>query len=197
MYVDQTHRTLQIGSRKTGVDLGSRPPSTTPGEMSDRRSLFADHPRVEHLVHCLRFRMNTFITALSRYVLDIAIDKNWQAMRNTLEQMKKGNAAGVADDLTDGTVPTVQSIHSLEAYHQIIMDRILRSALLYHGSPSQLKVYQILMDLFKLILDLGKLLKQVEMGLVDEETGTEQVLTTAASWHKTEEAFVSAVHGPS
>ncbi|ORX36749.1 Spc98 family-domain-containing protein [Kockovaella imperatae] len=190
MYHDVTHQISSALSSKRGVDLVERPRASTPGTTRDRKLVFPTLPRKEHLVNCLRFRMTAFVTNLARYILDVAIGKNWQAMRRTLERIKKGSVDLDASETEEEPIsPTLQSIHSLETYHHLVSDRILRSTFLLIQSPSSQKAYGILMQLFGLVLDLGKLLKMVQLG-ADEDRGAADVDKIFDVWNMTEAAFM-------
>ena len=96
------------------------------------------------------------------------------------------------DDDEDGAPGMVQlhSVDSLVTYHHLIVDRILRDALL---SPSEghKVTLDVLMRLFGCILDLGKIVKLVARGSVGWEDGAERVLSIASRWDELEEIFVS------
>ena len=75
---------------------------------------------------------------------------------------------------THHDVHQLHSIKSLVLYHQLIMDRILRSCLLSPSAGHQV-VFKVLMTLFGLVLDFGKTVKEVEKGLLGWEDGAERV----------------------
>lgn len=91
---------------------------------------------------------------------------------------------------THGEIRKLHSIHSLVLYHQLIMDRILRSCLLSPSAGYQV-AFKVLMTLFGLVLDFGKTVKEVEKGLVGWEDGAERVDAYWREWIEKETAFVS------
>lgn len=86
-------------------------------------------------------------------------------------------------------VHQLHSINSLMLYHQLIMDRILRSCLLSASAGHQV-VYKVLMTLFGLVLDFGKTVKEVEKGLLGWEDGAERVDEYWKEWVEKETIFV-------
>lgn len=104
----------------------------------------------------------------------------------------KGSEEGEGTFANEGLsqINQLQSIHSLVLYHHIILDRILRSCLLSSGQGHQI-AYKVLMKLFGLILDLGKVVKQVERGSVSEDEGVRRVGEMRIEWEEKEKVFVS------
>jgi hypothetical protein len=72
---------------KSGVDAKHRPRSRH--EARQRSGIFPVGSREEKRLWHLRYRMSHFITTFSRYILDIAIDGNWQVLRRRLRKLQK------------------------------------------------------------------------------------------------------------
>lgn len=105
------------------------------------------------------------------------------------QQYATNEEADDADETTQQDVHRLHSIHSLVLYHQLIMDRVLRSCLLSSTSGHQV-VFQVLMTLFGLVLDFGKTVKEVEKGLVGWQDGAERVEGYWQEWVEKETVFV-------
>jgi hypothetical protein len=100
-----------------------------------------------------------------------------------------------ADEEEDGSGSTenlcqLHSIHSIVSYHNLILDRILRSCLLSPSAGYQV-TYKILTTLFGIVLDFAKTAKEVEKGLVGWQDGAEQIDQYWLEWVEKETVFVS------
>ena len=84
----------------------------------------------------------------------------------------------------------LHSIHSLIEYHHLIIDRILRATLLSPNAGHQV-TFKVLMGLFGLILDLGKVVKEMKRGVVGWEDGADRVEEISADWQERDGVFVS------
>ena len=230
MYVNTAHpRSAVVIPPKIGVDSRTKLATTVAGTTRTAHSTFPGQPQAEHLLHCLRHRMTIFVSTLTRYTIDTAINAKWNVMRKRLAKLRQkapdkpqsqpmtpsedlfgsydshDDRSSVVqteteddeDEFRTAAYIQLQSIHSLVAYHQMTMDRILRSALLSQTSNGQKSTFKILMTLAGLVLDLGKTVKQVEMEVVDEQKAAEAVMQIGASWDKHETAFVSRLFIPS
>ena len=93
---------------------------------------------------------------------------------------------------THHDVHQLHSTKSLVLYHQLIMDRILRSCLLSPSAGHQV-VFKVLMTLFGLVLDFGKTVKEVEKGLLGWEDGAERVAGYWKEWVEKETIFVCPI----
>lgn len=209
------HQSQSTSERiKVGVDFGLNRPSSGSGRQSrPTKTVLMAGSKIEHELHRLRFRISHFVSALSRYVLDTAIGANWDVMRRRLERLKRRTPGrdesrpstplgGPLDALDFEQTPEpasgdefssigqLQSIHSLVVYHHFTLDRILKACLLSPHAGYQV-TFKILMVLFGLVLDLGKLVKEVERDLVDWEVGEERVKSIAVEWEDKEAIFVS------
>ncbi|WVW83821.1 hypothetical protein I302_105842 [Kwoniella bestiolae CBS 10118] len=88
----------------------------------------------------------------------------------------------------------LKSPHSLILYHQITLTKILNSCLLNHErSQGQQVTFKILMSLLKMILELGKVLVEVERGLVGWMEGSERVGRIEEEWEERERVFLHAL----
>jgi hypothetical protein len=94
------------------------------------------------------------------------------------------------DQLNMAEIGQLQSIHSLVAYHDLTMDKILRSMLL-HPSASYQLTFAHLMKLFELILDLGKLVKEIKGGSIDPAAGLDRLDKISIEWGECQRVFVS------
>lgn len=132
-------------------------------------------------------------------------------MRTRLERLKQGDTAQrdsrpiapAHDDRSDlgssrdhgeeeddpSDTRQLHSIHSLVLYHHLTLDRILRACMLSPEVQYE-AIYKILMSLFGSVLDLGKLVKEVERGVVDWQKGEEEVKGIATEWQEQEGIFV-------
>lgn len=205
---------------KVGVDSGlNRLPKGHRQQPRRMKAVLMSGSTVEHRLHRLRFRMSHFVTALSRYVLDTAIGANWDTMRRRLERLKRRDPARgenrpptpsaemgedfdfqpmneVEDDNEEDdhtNIGQLQSVHSLVLYHHLTLDRIMRACLLSSHAGHQM-TFKVLMALFGLVLDLGKLVKEVERGVMGFEEGEGRVKALAAEWEEKEAIFVSDRH---
>ncbi|KAK8864332.1 hypothetical protein IAR55_001579 [Kwoniella newhampshirensis] len=97
-----------------------------------------------------------------------------------------------ADEGGMRNIHQLQSIHSLVLYHHLTMDRILKSCLLA-PQPGYQVTLKILMTLLGLVLDLGKVLKEVERGVVGWMQGGERVDVIAKEWEEKERVFLHAL----
>jgi hypothetical protein len=100
-----------------------------------------------------------------------------------------------ADEEEDGSGSTeilsqLHSIHSIVTYHNLILDRILRSCLFSPSAGYQV-TYKILTTLFGIVLDFAKTAKEVEKGLVGWQDGAEQIDQYWLEWVEKETVFVS------
>lgn len=216
MYWDMIHQfELSDEPHKVGVDL--RPSSRLP-RLRERstRSLFPKGSIAQKRLQILRFRMTHFVNVFGRYVLDIAIGSNWDAMRRRLERLRKDrtgkahNRPGASeeesdeawlesslhdeevDEIAPSGIRRLQSIHSIVLYHNMVLDKICRACLLGPQSGQQV-TFKILMVLFGLVLDLGKTVKEVERGVIGWEDGVEKVGEIEKEWHEKEATFVSVL----
>ena len=138
--------------------------------------------------------MSQFISTLEQYLVDTAIGWNWDAMRQKLERLKR---APGSEQRAPGSEPfegdegiQLHSIDSLVVYHHMVLDRILRAALLAPSAGHQV-TFKVLMALFGCILDLGKAVKEVERGLVGWQDGAERIEALVKEWDERETIFVS------
>ncbi len=76
-------------------------------------------------------------------------------------------------------VRQLRSVHSLVAYHVITLERVLRSCLLQPDHPGQQLAYKILMALFGLVLDFGKIVKEMDRQSVSSEKGSMRIRRSA------------------
>lgn len=216
MYWDMIHQfELSDEPHKVGVDL--RPSSRLP-RLRERstRSLFPKGSIAQKRLQILRFRMTHFVNVFGRYVLDIAIGSNWDAMRRRLERLRKDctgkahNRPGASeeesdeawlestlhdeevDEIAPSGIRRLQSIHSIVLYHNMVLDKICRACLLGPQSGQQV-TFKILMVLFGLVLDLGKTVKEVERGVIGWEDGVEKVGEIEKEWHEKEATFLHAL----
>ncbi len=215
LYWDVTHQSESTPDPvKVGVDSGlKRPPSGGRQQSRVMKAVLMSASSVEHRLHRLRFRMSHFVAALSRYVLDTAIGSNWDVMRRRLERLKRRIPGldesrpptplreedndfvfePVLEDDEEEAEPIsigqLQSIHSLVLYHHMTLDRILGSCLLSPHTGHQVTL-KILTALFGLVLDLGKLVKEVERGFVGLKQGEARIKGIAADWEEKEAVFV-------
>ncbi|WWC89400.1 uncharacterized protein L201_004324 [Kwoniella dendrophila CBS 6074] len=86
----------------------------------------------------------------------------------------------------------LQSPHSILLYHQITLDKILRSCLLGQSQGQQV-TYKIFMTLLGLILNTGKILVEVEKGLKGWQDGKEQIEEIDKEWNEKEAVFLHAL----
>jgi hypothetical protein len=214
IYIDTTHRSEAEDDPKTGVDVRARP-RPRPRDQEEA-SLFAPITKMGMTVHRLRFRMSTFMDAIGRYITDRAIGTHWDAMRRRLSKLRRketGKASSrpatpsaheeepemyfddlgaESDDEAEATGSTplqLHSIHSLVAYHHLTLDKILR-ATLQAPSAGQQVTFKVMMSLFGLILDLGKLVKEIQRGVVGEDA-EDRVEGIKKDWEEREGVFVS------
>lgn len=218
MYWDVIHQfELFNEPHKIGVDL--RPSSGLPCYRLQERSTHSLFPKgsiAQRRLQILRFRMTHFVNVFGRYVLDIAIGSNWDAMKRRLERLRKDctgkahNRQGTSeeesdeawvestlhdeeiDEIAPGGIRRLQSIHSIVLYHNMVLDKICRACLLGPRSGQQV-TFKILMVLFGLVLDLGKTVKEVERGVRGWEDGVEKVDEIVKEWHEKEATFVSVL----
>lgn len=205
-------------SSKEGIDLHAKKASRNFNvpDQTKLSSLF-DGEAYAALRH-LRFCMSWFVAAMTRYVLDTAIRRNWAVMRRRLEKLRRrahinvnvesrpmtpaededfedldGEVVDVEVDEDDrtqlGTLSQLQSAHSIVLYHHVIMNRILRACLL-SPQPGHQITFKILMSLLSLVLDLGKTVKEVERG-GDVEEGARHVMEIRLEWNDKLAVFVS------
>ncbi|KAK4689060.1 hypothetical protein P7C73_g1043, partial [Tremellales sp. Uapishka_1] len=172
-------------------------------------SVFRKGSQLEKMLLKIRFRMAFFVTVLSRYVVDRAIGSNWDMMRKRLEKLKarppgrdesRPSTPGIFeydmldnnedDDEETSSVHQLQSVHSLVVYHHVILDRILRACLLSSHQGHEV-TFKILMGLLGLVLDLGKLVKEIQRGLVID--GEERVRALAGDWDEKDKIFMQAL----
>lgn len=218
MYWDVIHQfELFNEPHKIGVDL--RPSSGLPCYRLQERSTHSLFPKgsiAQRRLQILRFRMTHFVNVFGRYVLDIAIGSNWDAMKRRLERLRKDctgkahNRQGTSeeesdeawvestlhdeeiDEIAPGGIRRLQSIHSIVLYHNMVLDKICRACLLGPQSGQQV-TFKILMVLFGLVLDLGKTVKEVERGVRGWEDGVEKVDEIEKEWHEKEATFLHAL----
>jgi hypothetical protein len=88
-------------------------------------------------------------------------------------------------------VSKLQSAHSLVLYHHIILNRIRRACLLGR-TPGAASAFATLMDLLRLILDLGLAVQRVRRGGDDAgEEGARAIDDLRVAWGDTYADFVS------
>jgi hypothetical protein len=144
--------------------------------------------------------MSHVIAAFSQYVLDSAIARNWDIFMRRMERLKQrsrrsdtdeDDGFGLEEDPDEG-VPggEIKDIHALVLYHHHVLDRILKGCLL-GPSAGQKALQRILMGLFGVILDVGKLVKEVAMRQVGEDEGGSRLKKLNSSWCEREEMLVS------
>ena len=145
MFID-THHSHDIFDEplKSGVDAKYRP---RPAQDRQRSGIFPVGSREEKRLWHLRYRMSHFITAFSRYILDIAIGGNWEVLRKRLKKLQKrqpgsgssrpgtpSSAAGHEDDdqdyfafeeldLDDEEEEELetQQLHQLHSIHSLVL----------------------------------------------------------------------------
>lgn len=215
LYIDTVHPTPLFDEPvKQGIDSGSRPDSRA-SSRQDRvvQTLFPPGEKASSVLHRLRFRMSGFVAAIERYLLDIAIGANWDVMYRKLDRLRRNKLSDHStspepndpvDDPLDvidvdnesdeedesGGIIQLQSVDSLVVYHHLIMDRILRASLLAPSAGHQVP-YKVLMGLFGCVLDLGKVVKEMERGYVGWLEGAGRVQAMAKEWDEREGIFVS------
>lgn len=182
------------------------------------QTLFPEGEKASFVLHRLRFRMSGFVSAFERYLIDIAIGTHWEPMYRKLDRLKRNSPVPDTrpstpvdhleqddydvieaereqedgDSNEEGEVRGIiqlQSIDSVVVYHQLIMDRILRSCLLSPSAGYQV-TYKVLMGLFGCVLDLGKIVKEMERGVIGWMDGAEKVQAMAKDWEEREGIFV-------
>ncbi|OCF36677.1 hypothetical protein I316_01273 [Kwoniella heveanensis BCC8398] len=89
-------------------------------------------------------------------------------------------------------VGQLQSIHSLVLYHNLTLDKILQACLL-GSSAGQQVTSKIMMRLLGLVLDLGKVLVEVERGAKGWQEGAEIVQDLEREWNEKERVFLHAL----
>ena len=205
---------------KVGVDRGLKRQPSEPRTARATKAILMSGSKIEHRLHRLRFRMSHFIAVLSRYVLDTAIGANWDVMRRRLERLKRRSSSREEsyastslldqDDTFDFTevendddrreslheINQLQSIHSLVIYHHLTLDRILRACLLSPHAGYQV-TFKVLMALLGLVLDCGKLVKEVDRGVVSFQEGEDKIVGIASDWEEKEAVFVRVSDPPS
>jgi hypothetical protein len=217
LYIDTTHFENPDEPLQRGVDARQRYAS----QAERKLGVFEPGSRAERTVHNLRFRMTWFMDVFGRYIMDRGIATHWEAMRRRLcklrsgaptpagrpgtpdSYMKEGDEGYLelpeTDDLSDEDslneiqgvkTTTIHSIYSLIAYHHFTLDKIIRATLL-SPNPGYQVTFKILMSLFGLVLDLGKLIKEVIRGSVGIEVAEERIEGIRVDWYEREAIFAS------
>ncbi|WVR07123.1 hypothetical protein IAU60_004164 [Kwoniella sp. DSM 27419] len=98
------------------------------------------------------------------------------------------------DDLNENVASLYQlrSVHSLVLYHNLTLDRMMRACLLGPQAGQQV-TFKILMTLLGLVLDLGKVLVEVDRGLKGWQDGKKKVDTVYKEWVEKEAVFLHAL----
>lgn len=94
------------------------------------------------------------------------------------------------DEEADYEPIQLKAIHSLVAYHHITLDKIMRACLLSPSAGYDV-AYKLSMRLLGLILDLGKVVKEVEKRMMDIVEAKERVRGIKKEWEEKETVFVS------
>ncbi|WVF71535.1 hypothetical protein IAT40_006343 [Kwoniella sp. CBS 6097] len=110
--------------------------------------------------------------------------------RSDSEAEEEGQGSGGSNNLAN--VHQLQSIHSLVLYHNLTLDKILRACLLGPSAGQQV-TSKIMMRLLGLVLDLGKVLVEVERGGKGWEEGAEVVQDLEREWDEKERVFLHAL----
>ncbi|EIW70720.1 hypothetical protein TREMEDRAFT_28786 [Tremella mesenterica DSM 1558] len=225
MYFDLNHSS-SVSEPKIGVDLPSRPQSRTSISQPTTDSLSPG--KIGQKLHLLRWKMSHFITALHRYVIDIAINVNMDTMNRRLNKLQhqrprlfhdesrprtpntmdegeyfeyplsisssfsEGSFQGEEDEGGNTNLHQLHSIHSLVLYHEVILDRIIHACLL-SPSPGQEVTHKILMKLFGVVLDLGKVVKQMERHELEISSGEEKIVGLSKEWEEKRIVFMHAL----
>ncbi|WVO16224.1 hypothetical protein L204_103895 [Cryptococcus depauperatus] len=215
MYWDVVHQFEPFDEPlKFGVDSGlDRPSHARHSQQIERRtrSLFPKDTKVDRHLQLLRFKMTQFVNVYGRYVMDHAI-KKWDVMRKRLGNLQKrvlgrediietDNVDNLLaeeyqqmddDEETPTTIYQLRSIRSLILYHQLTLNRICTACLLGPQAGQQV-TFKLLMVLFGLVLDLGKAIREVEMGLTGWEKGAEKIAEIGREWEEKEATFLHAL----
>jgi hypothetical protein len=205
--------------KKSGVDIPRTKAQVraTYRHRPERRTILSSEPELEKTVLRLRFGVSHFVSALMRYIVDSAIGVNFDRMRRRLERLKRKDRAGdtrpdtpdddgysdlahQSDDDAEETeegeeadsesIYQLKSVHSLVAYHHLTLDRIMRASLLSPAAGYDV-AFKLLMRLFGLVLDLGKVVKEVERRMVEPAQARARVMVIKKEWEEKERVFVS------
>nr|XP_019010892.1 uncharacterized protein I206_04195 [Kwoniella pini CBS 10737]OCF49673.1 hypothetical protein I206_04195 [Kwoniella pini CBS 10737] len=181
-------------------------------------TLFPAKSDIEKKVQILRFRMAHLVDAFGDYV-DVSIRRKWERMRRRLVKLGKNDIdhedsrpisptstngeymnheeytdeEDEKDPLSDTHIHELQSPHSILVYHQITLNRILKSCLLDERSQGQQVTMKLLMTLFGLVLDFGKILVEIERGLKGWMEGQEIIEVIEREWNGKERIFLHAL----
>ncbi|WWC61798.1 uncharacterized protein I303_104383 [Kwoniella dejecticola CBS 10117] len=109
------------------------------------------------------------------------------------EQQNDGDEGEHEEDEVFDGIQELKSPRSILAYHQITLNRILTSCLLDEASQGQQVTLKLLMTLFGLILDLGKVLVEIERGLKGWQVGEELIREIEGEWNEKERVFLHAL----
>ena len=104
-----------------------------------------------------RFVSQGFVTALSSYVYDTGIRRNFDAFLDVLSPVTK--------DLTAKHPPKFEDVFALADYHSSVMDDILSACLLRSG---QKPVGDLLRGALEIILDFGLLISDISADQIEE-----------------------------
>lgn len=96
------------------------------------------------------------------------------------------------EETNSTSINQLKSIQSLVTYHQLTLDRILRSCLLSPQAGYQV-TFKVLMSLLGSVLDFGKIIKLVIRKSVSSEDALERIKGVAADWDDKQRIFVSSV----
>lgn len=204
--------------KKSGVDIPRTKAQVraTYRLRPERRTILSAEPELEKTILRLRFGMSHFVSALMQYIVDSAIGVNFDRMRRRLERLKRKDRAGdTRPDMLDddgysdfapqasndveeadgqeqdsGSIYQLKSVHSLVGYHHLTLDRIMRASLLSPAAGYGV-AFKLLMRLFGLILDLGKVVKEVERRMLEPAQARERVMVIKKEWEEKERVFVS------
>lgn len=88
-----------------------------------------------------------------------------------------------------GPIHGLKSIHSLVVYHHLTLDKIMRACLISSSAGYDV-ASKLLMRLFGLILDLGKVVKEVEMRMTGLSEAKERIVGIRKEWKEKETVFV-------
>ncbi|ORY34063.1 Spc98 family-domain-containing protein [Naematelia encephala] len=223
LYIDVTHQSDEFDEPlKIGVDLGSRPASRVssrqrrcifpPGEKVEAY-LQTLRFRMTHFISALnRYVLDTAVGAnwtlmrkrlerLKRRVPGKESSRpSTPAAETEQDEYFQFDVGEEAEDHEDEdqenegpiNVSQLKSIHSLVGYHHVVLDRILASCLLGDHAGHQV-TFKVLMGLFGLVLDLGKVIKEIQRGIRGWEDGAERVRDIGKDWMEREAVFLHAL----
>lgn len=106
--------------------------------------------------------------------------------------LDEGGSLDESDDEMDSNQPIFElsSVHSLVAYHHLVLNRIMRACLLSGGSGYE-TTSKILVKLLRLVLDAAKTTRCVARRWETRDGGEERLSEIAGQWREKEKIFVS------